>query len=382
MKKDYKSQTSFKKLIAVFCMLFLSYASAYAQTCTLSLTNIKVSNCYQLSGQSKASISFEVNWTNAPTGDSIKVVVGTQTRYFKVGSVSVSYPQPDGTVAVGSRTIVTPQLIGFEVPADGATGNIQASFANNSSCSVLGTYLASASCQPISCASLSNAVGGIVFKDFNSDGVKNAGETSGVSGINVTATSFNGTVYTTTTDVLGTYGISIPAAAYPVRVEFSGLGTVFKSAFNGASSATSIQFISSPSCNVNFGVSTSGDYCGASKDISVFIPCFVNGDPLVAGTAASSDALVSFPYGLSDSLYTRIVHNATAQNIGTVWGLAYQKTIKKLFAAATLKRHAGLGALGLGGIYTVNSSNTVSPFIDVATIGINVGTIPNNTSRG
>lgn len=45
---------------------------------------------------------------------------------------------------------------------------------------------------------------------------------------------------------------------------------------------------------------------------------------------------------------------ATAAEVGSIWGLAYRKQRGHLFAAATLRRHAGTGPRGLGGIYVLN----------------------------
>lgn len=371
-------------LIRLFIVILLTSIGAigYTQTCTIALTNVKVSSCYQNSGSSKATVSFEVDWTNAPAGDSIKVQIGTAIRYFKVGTFSVVYSQPDNIPYTGTQNIVSPQLIAFEVAADGSTHTINASFTNHSTCSVAKLFTSPASCAVTSCASVVNALGGIVFNDFNSDGVKDTGEIIGVSGVSVVATSINGTIYSTTTNVTGDYLLSIPLNQYPIRLEFKGLTGVNSSTFNGLNSSTSVQFISSPSCGVNFGVSNPSNYCGDSN-LSVFIPCFVYGDPLVSGsTSANSDALVSFPYGLSSSTYLNINHLALASQVGTIWGSAYQKNVKKLFVSSVLKRHAGLGALGLGGIYTIDVSNNVSPFINVSTIGVNVGTIPSNSVRG
>ncbi|MBC8151485.1 MAG: hypothetical protein H7Z72_01100, partial [Bacteroidetes bacterium] len=49
-----------------------------------------------------------------------------------------------------------------------------------------------------------------------------------------------------------------------------------------------------------------------------------------------------------------VTHNVNMATVGTVWGLAYQKESKKLFSAAFIKRHAGLGPQGTGGIYVTD----------------------------
>lgn len=160
---------------------------------------------------------------------------------------------------------------------------------------------------------------------------------------------------------------------------------------NGTSSRTSVQFVNAPSCNVHLGLVNPVEFC-SDNNLRVFVPCFTYGDPLqtsgatAANLSANADALVSIPYGVSSSTFQGEQMITKAGNIGTVWGLAYNKYNKKLFLSAVLKRHAGLGPLGLGGLYVMNYTNSASPtvsnFINVSTIGINVGTIATNSVRG
>ena len=51
--------------------------------------------------------------------------------------------------------------------------------------------------------------------------------------------------------------------------------------------------------------------------------------------------------------------------------------------ASALRRYAGYGPLGPGGLYQWNrATNTTSPLVDVRTLGIDVGSIPSNAARG
>ncbi|MGV6808627.1 MAG: DUF11 domain-containing protein [bacterium] len=56
---------------------------------------------------------------------------------------------------------------------------------------------------------------------------------------------------------------------------------------------------------------------------------------------------------------------ASAPEVGTVWGKAYNSTTQTLYVAAFLRRHAPLSPNGLGAIYAIDVSNTSS----AATIG-------------
>ena len=370
-------------------MLLWTSQQTKAQTCSVTIKKVIVSGCYLVNGQSKATVSVEVAWENAPANDSITVKIGSQTRVIKPGTISVTYPQANNSSPLtGNQTIVSPQVVAFEVDANGSTNNsITARFVAN--CLTSSSYKSPDACPVAACSG--NNVGGMVFKDFNDNGIKDAGETAGVSGVAVKAIACDGTVYTTTTDGYGFYSLPVPANKYPVRVEFNSIPSIYKFGINGTNSRTSVQFVSAPNCNIHLGIVNPIEYCSGTN-LRVFVPCFTYGDPLqttgatAANLSANADALVSIPYGVSSSTFQGEQMITNAGKIGTIWGLAYNKYTKRMFLSAVLKRHAGLGPAGLGGIYVVNYSNSASPtvstLVDVSSIGINVGTIPTNTARG
>ena len=349
-----------------------------------------VSGCYQSGGQSKATVSVEVAWENAPSGDSIAVTLGAQTRYIKPGTQSVDY----GFGIIGNQTIVSPQVVAFEIDANGTAGSISAAFTTNSSCSDTENYTAPAACPPTTCSG--NQTGGTVFSDYNADGIKNVGETNGLSSVTVKAYDCNGSIVsTTTTDAYGKYSFSgLTAGSYPIRVEFSGLPSVYgNGTTKGTNGKTTTQFVASANCNIDLGVLDPNDYCQTNP--TLYIPCYVSGDPLVAGTAASMDANVSVPYSYSgvpgQAGYTSPTHIATAAEVGSLWGTTYNANTKRLFQSATLHRHVGLGPQGIGGIYVTNLTTPATPsvgnFINVITdLGIDVvdplNPVPSNSARG
>ncbi|GAB2558432.1 hypothetical protein GCM10027190_05260 [Spirosoma areae] len=352
-------------------------------TCSMTLNKVTVSGCYSVSGVSLATVSVEVGYTNPPrnTIDSLVVTLGGQTRRVRINTYSIQYPQPGGGFNSGNQVIVSPQVVAFEVPANSASGPITARFNNLTACQATGTYTAPGPCPPLVCSG--TALGGIIYNDYNNDGTRQAGETNGVAAITVRAIATNGTAYTTTTDANGLYALTIPAANYPVRVEFGNIPSAFNEGFAGPNSGTRVQFIGAPSCTVDLGLSNPASFCQSAPPL--FIPCYVSGDPLVAGDASTADAFVSFPYGVSGTQVGEQALATTAQ-IGTAWGVAWNKNTKRVFTSATLKRHAGLGPAGLGGIYVVNYTNPASPvtstFLSVTSLGINVGSVPTNTARG
>ncbi len=213
-----------------------------------------------------------------------------------------------------------------------------------------------------------NDVGGVVYNDYDGNGVQGAYE-GGIAGVTVTAYNAAGTAYgPATTAANGSYSISVPNGT-SVRLEFSGL----PAGYSASSNVT--KFTTSPYCGGNLGAFHPDDYCQANPN--VLIPCYVNGNPMAGGTAGSEDVLVSFPYG-SSGTSTTPTKLATGVELGAVWGIAYHRSSKQLFSAAFLKRFSGLGGQGLGGIYVTDLSGATASsndFIDLASLGVNVGSI-------
>ncbi|WP_287601910.1 DUF5979 domain-containing protein [Thiothrix sp.] len=128
------------------------------------------------------------------------------------------------------------------------------------------------------------------------------------------------------------------------------------------------------------------------------MPKYIAGDPLAAGASGATEAaLLLFPHNATGKSYsggTPISKFSTAAQLGSVWGTATQSTAagKKIYSAAVLKRHVGLGPNGLGAIYVSDAATgdastamSTSKFVDlVADFSINVGQaqVPSNSTRG
>ncbi|MFN8354638.1 MAG: SdrD B-like domain-containing protein [Spirosomataceae bacterium] len=353
-----------------------------------------MSGCYQNSG-SKATVNVTVSWTNAPSGESILVKLGALTRTIKPGAFTLNYGNNGTSTPFGTGTIVSPQLVAFEIPADGSNFSVTANFSTTTSCQATAVAgVAPPSCVPVVCGS--GNIGGIVFNDYDADGVKGSGETNGVSGIKVQVYDCQGNKYETTSTSTGSWFINASGIQYPVRVEFSNIPSIYQnsSTLQGTGSRTSVQFVTASRCDVNLGVNDPLDYCQPNP--LLLVPCYVMGNPLVAGTSRTAPAIVGFPYtasgssnnGNPDAGTTAKTFMIEAQHVGTTWGQAYSKITKKFFSAATIKRHAGLGPGGLDAIYITNISTPGSPstpvYFNLGGLGIDVGTssFVNNTTRG
>lgn len=213
---------------------------------------------------------------------------------------------------------------------------------------------------------------GIVYRDFNSDGLMQEFE-NGVGGVPVSAVDSEGNEASTVTASNGTYLLDFGGCAGEVRVDFdldaynaqneNGGDDIFSGFANkvgdgtGNQSNTRTAFVNCASTSVLLGVNTPNDYCGETP--SMVVPCYIAGDPLAncdsvdeMDCSALGDVLVGFPYDASgDAGPGDLDHLALSGDIGAVWGVAYQRETKQFFGAAVNRSHAGFGPLGTGGIY-------------------------------
>ena len=233
----------------------------------------------------------------------------------------------------------------------------------------------------VTCTNIAaDAIGGIVWEDFTFDG-DNTTEVDlyGVADIQVALyNSLNEQVNTTTTDSDGNYLFSsLSEAEY--RVEFTiptNLQAYTKATVAGTHSQTTVQFVTPGNC-ANLGVGNPAQYCDANPYL--ITPCFISGEPSAGGTSGIGDVLVSYPYaaGGAKSDINPLTFN---RDMGSTWGIAYARTSQDIYAASMMKRHAGFGPLGIGGIYRVNHADpanaSVEQWLDLAAEGVNVGSNP------
>ena len=240
-------------------------------------------------------------------------------------------------------------------------------------------------------------IGGTVYRDFDASGTQtfNSPNEPGVPRMTVNAyVNFSKSPISTTTDANGNYAFTaaqIPPQA-KVRIEFATIEDGFFFGPVGPKSQTNLRFVTAPSTTIDCGINYPSEYC-QNGDIQMVIPCFVNGDPLSTVNAngpvapdnqsARGDVLVSFAVnasGLASATNFPPTHLAFANEVGAIWGVAYLRAEKKVLSSATIKRHAGLGPLGTGGIYMTDlASATTIPFFDFqADLGIVTGADPHS----
>ena len=227
------------------------------------------------------------------------------------------------------------------------------------------------------CNAGNNDLGGTIFRDFNADGRQDRGEPGffGEPGpIIITAYDDVGNkVDQTSVQDDGGYVLSgIFSANSHIRLEFSDLPDWLQSSAAGSNSGTTVQFHSAPSCSADLAVNNPAHFCETNPELSS--SCFLNGDPLASGsTVGALGALYTWPYNRRGNS-TPPDLAATAATVGSIWGQAWDRNTSTLYAAAVLRRHAGLGPAGLGAIYAVDLTNRASPtvttFITISNVGV------------
>jgi uncharacterized repeat protein (TIGR01451 family) len=208
---------------------------------------------------------------------------------------------------------------------------------------------------------------GTAFRDFNADGTRGTFE-PGVPGITVTAFGTGGIIQSVTTGADGSYTLNLLPAGSEVRLEFTGLPDYLRYGPAGSGSSTSVAFVT---CDtgvppVDIGLANPGQHCDLTPDI--LTTCFALGDP--NGPNADEPVIVQAAYTAgSTDLTTQPVgtrfdggstYLAIAQELGSVWGLAYRRQTDTLYAASYLKRHVAFQVDGPGAIYALAPGGGIS----------------------
>ncbi|MBK8722323.1 MAG: hypothetical protein IPL95_08675 [Saprospiraceae bacterium] len=344
-------------LFAIISLFSISEMKAQ----TVTITKLKQTDCYYYSNKSYTTVSMEILWSNQVSGI---INVFLDTKNIKI-----------------STTKSMPQLINFEILADGLTHTITASGPSGGTDTK--TILAPSPCIPLACNT--NELGGIIYLDYNSNGIKDIGEYLGEKNIKINAVDKNDILYSTMSDENGLYKLNIPVANYPVRVEFSNIPNKYKntSSVSPNGNNTMVQFVKVPSCSINLGLIDEIGYCENNPKFVTTI--FRNGDPLPSGSIYGNlDVLRYYHYNENTlSAVNAGTKLANANQFGAIWGVAYDKKRNKVYSSTVVRHGSGFGPLGIGGIYVTDmTTNTSTPFLDVETLGIDVGDIGNNSVRG
>ncbi|NPA28280.1 MAG: hypothetical protein GXN91_04490, partial [Epsilonproteobacteria bacterium] len=224
---------------------------------------------------------------------------------------------------------------------------------------------------------LYGGVSGVVFKDYNLNGVRDSNEV-GVANIVVEAYDENNVKVAQATSLEdGSYNLDI-ANDGKYRIEFNNIPSNLKPGSAKAQSSSSVQFVENGASNVNLSLISIKEYNPGEDNVSIAVPTMHPGASTNQTDIDKQFGIVSLPYSASgDAKGEGDLNNpdfnkdATFSKMGTIWGTGYQKGSGVLYAAAFLKRHQGLGELArpevdggvqdvvVDGIYLMDYSGSV-----------------------
>ena len=195
-------------------------------------------------------------------------------------------------------------------------------------------------------------ISGTVFKDLpmsgttlNTYGSKDSNE-PGISGVSVKGVDASGATAQATTAADGTYTLTGLTGA--VRVEFS-VPSGLKESFSGSANNSAVRFVNDGD-TVDFALHDPLDFSSTAN------PKVVTANNFAGTRASNPDENVGlYVYNWDNS--TTPSSAAKFSELGSVWGVAYDRKKKRVFVAARLQRQSELGPLGIGGIYVFNASS-------------------------
>lgn len=218
-----------------------------------------------------------------------------------------------------------------------------------------------------------------VFQDFNGDGIRQVNTEPLIPGLTLTAyNNANGQAAQDNVGTNGNYILAVGAGTGVHRVEVTDLPANLQPGAVG----TSTVFFASANQTVQVALENPDQY--SQDNPPLVTTCFIEG-PQPTGTG---ETLIRFDYdsGCFDAGINATCDDggtftgpkaslATAPQIGSTFGTAYQRETRSAFVAAFMKRHTGFKSYGKSGvIYRIQNPNTASPtiteYIDFDALGI------------
>ncbi len=342
---------------------------------SLSINLVSISGCYlDENGDSKATVSIEVGWADLAASNNIGVKLGVDAVEI---DQTVAVQLASGSFVQNARTLASPQLVAFEVPANGAILELEVSDANGVATPVIQNVEIPEACPREACPDQAGVIGGNIFADNDFDGDHDPGEINAFEGVRVDIYECNDDgssvlLGSEVSDANGDYFFTGLEDGKNYRLEFFPPANLSetKPTTIGNDSKSNVRIVEAPACGIDYGLINPTDYC--QENPLMLVPCYGNGDPLLGGNAAGVEALVLFDYNFGTKQAI-----ANTSQIGPIWGVAINRFTGEAFLSTTLRRHSGLGPLGLGGLYVTDMDNPAyptGPFLDVvADLGLDIG---------
>lgn len=184
------------------------------------------------------------------------------------------------------------------------------------------------------CTPQSNSISGTVFEDESNDGQLNASD-NGLANILVTAYDSDGNAAgSDVSDTDGNYTISNLTDENAYRIEFQSSSSYY-SGFQGEDNQSSVQFVNSPACEVDYGLTRAISSCGSNPDL--ILTCFVQG---TVTDESESETIISLEHNFGVS--STVSKVASMGETGSVWGITQDAIRQDLYTASFVKQYAGL----------------------------------------
>ena len=214
-------------------------------------------------------------------------------------------------------------------------------------------------------------ISGIVYTDFNLNGVKDTNDVI-LKGVTVNAICEDENTYTSATNDNGEYTLSgLPSGKY-CRVEADPSSYGLNSSSNSAGSEPLVDRVLDGTTDHDISVASAGTYCQDNPEVlAVAVPAIKDdgttsyspgsNSPTLLRTTQPSEGNYNDQTTIDDNRETLATYHAT----GSTWGLAYKRDTHDTFMAASLKPYANLGTDGIGAIYKVAPDNTITTFTTI-----------------
>ncbi len=213
----------------------------------------------------------------------------------------------------------------------------------------------------------SDEIAGNVFNDVNFNG-----EIDGEMGVEgITVNLYDGSampVSTTTTNFNGDYSFSGLDETTTYRVEFvipsmSALTVTPTGIDNGSA----VQFVT-PGNSASLGLGDINFFC--TENPLIVTTCYIKG-------LANGEAIVTNNYNLDGAT----AYPCDAAQVGSTFGLAYQRSTEIMYSAAFVKSKVGLGSEGIDAIYMIDPNggcfkDPANTHFNLSDFGCDAGTTP------
>ncbi len=217
------------------------------------------------------------------------------------------------------------------------------------------------------CTPQNNSISGNIFEDKLNDGIFQDADV-GLSNVLVTAYDVDGnSAGSSVSDVNGIYSIGNLPNGNSYRLIFETSST-FYPAVLGEDNNSSVQFVESPACEINYGLTRNNSSCGDNPDL--VLTCFVQGD---VDENPSVETIIGVEHNFTGT--SQISKIAMQSETGSIWGIVHDSRTDALYSASFVKQYAGLKYTPYTILKTeMSGDKKTTAFVDVNTL------IPQNLS--